>query len=371
MRFKLRELVLIGTFGALWGVVETTLGSVLHLANVPFKGIILGGIGVMILLIGRLFVPRRGATLAMGIVTAVLKMFSLGQFVINPMLAIFIEALLAEIVLSLHRAPGRRAFLLAGALAISWNFFHPFLTWGILAGQGIVTIWTSTIENGSRTLGLSPNLAWLIVAILLGIHALGGLLAGWLGWQVGEQIRRRRAMPLDDTCDSPGDPGKGVRIMRVKHAGLGFLIAVLLLAACGPAEQTAPTPPQESAAPGVILTITGGETERTFTLEQLQALPVTEIESAAGAFIGVRLGDLLTEAGFNLDGIATVRVVATDGFSSTYPPELFTREDAVLAYARQGGSLNPDEAPLRMVIPDQGGSMQPRMVNRIEVSAQG
>jgi len=200
MHFKLRELVLIGTFGALWGVVETTLGSVLHMANIPFKGVILGGIGVMVLLIGRLFVPRRGATLATGIVTTILKAFSLGQIIINPMIAIFIEALLAEIVLSLHRTPSRRAFLLAGALAISWNFFHPFLTWGILAGQGILTIWTSTIDSGARMLGLSPNLAWLIAAILLGIHVIGGLLAGWLGWQVGQQIRRRQAAPLDDAA---------------------------------------------------------------------------------------------------------------------------------------------------------------------------
>ncbi len=202
MRFNLRELVLIGTFGALWGVIETTLGSVIHLANIPFKGIILGGIGVTILLIGRLFVPRRGATLAMGIVTAVLKMFSLGQSVNNPMLAIFIEALLAEGVLTLHGRISRKAFLLAGAAAIAWNFFHPFLTWGILAGQGILTIWTSTIENGARTLGLSPDLAWAVVAILLGIHVLGGLLAGWLGWQVGQQIRRRQAAPLNDPATS-------------------------------------------------------------------------------------------------------------------------------------------------------------------------
>jgi len=49
-------------------------------------------------------------------------------------------------------------------------------------------------------LGLSPNLAWLIAAILLGIHVIGGLLAGWLGWQVGQQIRRRQAAPLDDAA---------------------------------------------------------------------------------------------------------------------------------------------------------------------------
>jgi len=192
MRFTLRELVLIGIFGALWAVVETTLGSALHVAHVPFKGVILGSIGLMVLVIGRLYIPKRGATMAMGLVTAVLKLFSLGQFVYNPMIAIFMEAFLAELMLSLAGQPSRRSFLLAGALAISWNFFHPFLTWGILAGQGLATLWTETIDEGAQTLGLSPDAVLLIVALLLGIHLLAGLLAGWLGWQVGQRILSRQ-----------------------------------------------------------------------------------------------------------------------------------------------------------------------------------
>ncbi len=196
MRFTLRELVLIGIFGALWAVVETTLGSALHLAHVPFKGVILGSIGLLVLVIGRLYIPKRGATLAMGIVTAVLKLFSLGQFVYNPMIAIFMEAFLAELVLSLAGKPSRKSFLVAGALAISWSFFHPFLTWGILAGQGLATLWTETIDEGARALGLSQDAVFLIVAILLGIHIVAGLLAGWLGWQVGQRILSRQFMPV-------------------------------------------------------------------------------------------------------------------------------------------------------------------------------
>ncbi len=201
-RFTLRQLVLIGIFGALWGVVETSVGSLLHLAHVPFTGAMLGGFGVLVLVIGRLFVPRRGATLAMGIVTAVLKMFSLGQFVLNPMLAIVMESLLAELVLSLSRQPSCPSVLLAGAAATTWNFFHPFLTWGILAGQGILTLWTDTIRNGAALLGLSPDAAWLVAALLLSIYAGSGLIAGWLGWQVGQYILTHRAVAINQTTHS-------------------------------------------------------------------------------------------------------------------------------------------------------------------------
>lgn len=201
-RFTLRELVFIGIFGALWGVIETTVGAALHTAHVPFKGALLSAMGVLILIVGRLFVPRRGATLAMGCVTAVLKMFSIGQFVYNPMIAILMEALLAELVLSLSGQPSRKSAVAAGALATSWNFFHPFLTWGILAGQGLATLWTDTIESGASQLGLSQDAALWIVAILLGIHLVVGLLAGWLGWQVGQRVLARQTVSFNQSAPS-------------------------------------------------------------------------------------------------------------------------------------------------------------------------
>ncbi|MBN1966261.1 MAG: ECF transporter S component [Anaerolineae bacterium] len=199
-RFTLRELVLIGVFGALWGVVETTVGSLMHLAHVPFKGALLGGFGLLVVLIGRLFVPRRGATLSMGIVTAILKMFSLGEFVFNPMLAIFMEALLAELVLSGFGQPSRRSFMLAGAAGTGWNFLHPLVTWGILGGQGIVTLWTDTINNGAYLLGISPDAAWLVAALLIVIYAGSGLIGGWLAWGIGRRIQARQAASLNQAA---------------------------------------------------------------------------------------------------------------------------------------------------------------------------
>ena len=141
-------------------------------------------------------------------------------------------------------------------------------------------------------------------------------------------------------------------------------LALVMVGGCGPGEAAPPAPADS------VLTVQGGDIERVYTLAQLQALTATNVESDAGSFTGVRLRDLLTDAGFDLEGIVTVRVVALDGFSSTYDAALFTREDAVLAYARAEGALDDDEQPLRMVIPGQEGRMQPRQVTRIEVATQ-
>jgi ABC-type thiamin/hydroxymethylpyrimidine transport system permease subunit len=191
MRFTVRDLVYIGVFGALWGAAEMTLGSLLHVLNVPFSGAVLAGIGITIALIGRLFVPRTGSVLFIGLVTALLKMLSLGGIVLNPMIGIVAESLLAEVVLTLWGRPRRASFVVAGGLAVFWPFVHPFFTQGILAGQGILTVYGWTLEKGANLLGLDPSALLLVLGGLVGVHWLIGIIAGLLAWDAGRIVQLR------------------------------------------------------------------------------------------------------------------------------------------------------------------------------------
>ena len=92
MKYSTRELVTLTVFGTLWGVVEIGLGSVLHAIRMPLSGLLLAALGLVILLIGRLFVPRRGASLFIGVVAMLLKLFSIGSVVAGPMIGIMVEA---------------------------------------------------------------------------------------------------------------------------------------------------------------------------------------------------------------------------------------------------------------------------------------
>ncbi len=190
-----RDLVYIGVFGALWGAIEMTSGSLLHVLNVPFAGVMLSAVGIAIALIGRLFVPRRGSVLLIGLVTAILKMFSLGGIVINPMIGIVAESLLAEIVLTASGRPRRVGFVAAGALAVFWPLVHPFLTQGLLAGAGLFTIYTRTLSNGARLLGLNPAAVAVIIGVLVAVYLLIGAVAGWLAWGAGQMVHARLRVP--------------------------------------------------------------------------------------------------------------------------------------------------------------------------------
>jgi ABC-type thiamin/hydroxymethylpyrimidine transport system permease subunit len=204
--YTIRDWVTIGLFGALWGVVEMTLGSVLHaiyppLADTFLTGVVLGGIGAAVALTGRHFVPKRGSVALIGVVTALLKLLGPGENKSGPVVAILMEGALMEMALLLARTPQRLPFVLGGALAVAWNLPHRFLMMRLLFGKGVVEVYTKMVQDGSRALGLDSSLALLILGILLLIRLAVGALGGWGAWELGRAVARRlgqRALPAGE-----------------------------------------------------------------------------------------------------------------------------------------------------------------------------
>jgi hypothetical protein len=196
--YTLRGWVTIGLFGALWGAVELTLGSVLHtiyppLAGTPLTGLVLGGIGVAIALTGRHFVPMRGSVLLIGTVAALLKLLSVGVK-IGPVVAILVESLLMEATLWVARTPRPWAFIVGGALAMGWNLPHMFVMPQLLLGKNATEAFDKIVQQGDqllRLLGLGLSAASFILIALLLAYLLVGAISGWGAWQLGDAVVRR------------------------------------------------------------------------------------------------------------------------------------------------------------------------------------
>jgi ABC-type thiamin/hydroxymethylpyrimidine transport system permease subunit len=196
-RFTTRDLVYIAVFGALWGVLEITIGSYLHLVfpslATPLVGVgtIMTSIGMVLALVGRLFVPRTGSVLMIGVVVAVLKALSIGGVKLPAMLAIIIESLLAELGLLLSKKTSRGGFMLAGCLAVLWTFFHKFFASYVFLGRGIYDVYLGVLKQGAQALGIGTGYALAIIAAFLVIRIVAGGLAGWLAWDLGKAVRTR------------------------------------------------------------------------------------------------------------------------------------------------------------------------------------
>jgi hypothetical protein len=200
--FTTRDWVYIAVFGALWGAIEITLGAYLHvifppLADTFLVGVIMAGLGGIIALTGRHFVPHTGSVLMIGVVTALLKALSLGGVKIGPMVAILAESLLVEAGLLLAHprfsVHPRLAFTLAGALAVGWNFIHKFVMMRLLFGKGVSEVAVKMVNDGSKLLGLDVRYSLAILVVLFAIRLVVGAAAGWLAWDLGGAVRRRLA----------------------------------------------------------------------------------------------------------------------------------------------------------------------------------
>jgi len=194
--YTVRSWVTIGLFGALWAVIELTLGTYLHVIFPPqadtfLTGVVLGGIGVAIALTGRHFVPNSGSVLLIGVVTALLKLISPGGARLGPFVAIIMESALMEAVLWIARTERRWAFVVGGALAVGWDLPHKFIMMRLLYGQGIVQVVTKMVQEGSHMLGLGTSAALLILAVLLLVRLLVGAVGGWGAWGLGGAVARR------------------------------------------------------------------------------------------------------------------------------------------------------------------------------------
>lgn len=194
--WSVRDWVFVGLFGALWGAAEMTLGSVLHLIFPPLAdtfmvGLIMASTGCLIALCGRMFVAHRGSILLIGVITSILKAFSLGGVKVGPIIGIMAESLLMELGLLLLPSASYPAFALAGLLAVSWNFFHRFVMMRLFYGAGFFEVATKMARDGSRLLGIREELLFLVLGVLLVIRMAAGATAGLIARSLGDQIQRR------------------------------------------------------------------------------------------------------------------------------------------------------------------------------------
>jgi hypothetical protein len=195
-KFEIRDWVYIGLFGALWGGIELSLGTILHvlfppLANTFLTGLIMASIGCIIALTGRSFVPKRWSIALIGVVTALLKLISPGGVKLGPVVAIIMESLLMEAGTLLFGRRVSAGFVTAGILALVWNFFHRFVMLRILFGKKLVEVAIMMVKSGSRMLGIDEKHIVAIIAILLMVSVAAGVVSAFAALKLGGEIRKR------------------------------------------------------------------------------------------------------------------------------------------------------------------------------------
>ena len=183
-----RDTVLIGIFGALWGLMEITLGLTVKGLRIPMGGAFLTAIACVIFLTGRYFVNHRGSIFLMGAVAATIKIFSVGTVIAGPFMAILIEAGIAEILISILGI-NRFSYISASITLSLYTIVHPFIAQGLIFGDDIYTIYLETFRKISILLNIDfAYLVWIVILYAI-LHIILGFTAGWFAYSLSIKVR--------------------------------------------------------------------------------------------------------------------------------------------------------------------------------------
>jgi hypothetical protein len=170
-------------YGALWGALEATVGTAIHLGRVPFRGEIMGLIGMVCLVCLRRLQPRTGVVLVAGLTAIFLKIFTLGGLYPGPLVGIATQALAVELGFLVARGPWAAA--LGGAIALGTNPIQRVITAWIVGGSEAAT---AVLRAVGEVGGVEAK--W-VLAGFVGLAASIGGLGGVFAWRLAGRVARR------------------------------------------------------------------------------------------------------------------------------------------------------------------------------------
>jgi len=183
-------LIGVVVLGSIWGLLEATLGGFLHLIHFPYKGAIMGGIGMSIMATFVATNRRPSLVIGVGLTAALFKPLSaliygapiLAPFVVNPATAIVLEALAFSLVVSLLFKGFEKSVKIRIAAGVSAGYL----------GTTLYAILASVVGMGNWPfMGLTEKFI-SIFSNGTGIAMVGtGLLL--LGYMVGTKLRPKLA----------------------------------------------------------------------------------------------------------------------------------------------------------------------------------
>lgn len=176
-------------FGGLWGALELTLGTTLHLAGVP-AGQVLGLLGLVCLVTLRRLQPRAGVCLLAGAVAVFLKMFAIGGLRLGALVGIGAEAALVELAFLVGRTT-LVAAVTGGTLVLVFAAVMKVVVVWMVAGREALQGYLEAIQGMLERLGPAGVSDPTVLAAILVAHAAVGAAGGLWAWLVAGRVVRR------------------------------------------------------------------------------------------------------------------------------------------------------------------------------------
>ena len=179
----------VTVFGTLWGGLELTLGTFLHVLHVPKTGFIMCTLSIILLVAQRKIFPARGSSICTAVVAACIKCLSPGGIIAGPVFGILSEALVVELALLVAPAALPSA-MLAGALTLTWSQIQSVVKLWIYGGKDFIDGLTKLVVKFFEFEWTSA-IGWGLLGLFFGITSICGAIAGLIGSRLGKKVLKQ------------------------------------------------------------------------------------------------------------------------------------------------------------------------------------
>lgn len=182
------EFITTALFGALWGVIEVFLGTILHASKIPFRGTALTIIAVVLITTSRSFINYKGSMITISAVAATLKLITLPGFNITPFIAIIMQGIIAEIVFSFFNY-NLISSLFAGSSILMYTLIHSLIMQGIFFGLGIYNVYIELLNSIGKAINYDGQMSLVLIPVIFLLYILFGAGAGWFGYLTANRTK--------------------------------------------------------------------------------------------------------------------------------------------------------------------------------------
>lgn len=181
-----KEIAYIATFGALWGASEIILGTLLHTFRLPFTGLLLTLIGIIIAFTCLKLTNKKRCIIYTGVIASILKILSFTTIKFGAVIGIMTSAVIGQIII-FFMGITLTSYLIAGGLMATWPFLQLLLNQLIIYSPKIFDIYGNLLDK----IGIKYiNLEIVILFILL-LHFFLGVLSGFIAWKLSKELLKK------------------------------------------------------------------------------------------------------------------------------------------------------------------------------------
>ena len=225
----------IGLFGGAAGGLEMTVGSALHAAKIPLRGLTMSSLQAAMMVFAGTGLSQPGRVVWVPFISGGLKALSPAGNRVRPMIAIIMQGLLFG---GTVQALGWNVFALGlgGALVGAWAALQGFLLQYLMMGNELVRAYDAVVLwLADRWQITAPGLPWLVGAWAL-LHAAVAAGVAVTAWHLRRPPASLQAViekeTARNTAPAGGGPARPAWIRRLREFGRWqFWLPLLVVAA--------------------------------------------------------------------------------------------------------------------------------------------